>query len=146
MLNETFSVIFKHRDAGGSSGLLDGKYPLICGGEIQSSVSIDDCFVLGSPTLTSKLPTQKYLASSLMINDSHLWITGGSSRDASGIIGIHDTSEYVSLDGDKLTITPGPTLPVPINGHCMVQMNEFSIMLIGTHCVKSHILCSKIEL
>ena len=116
--------------AGGTGGLLNGKYPVICGGETQYSVSIDDCYVLGNPALTSKLPTEKYLASSLMINDSHLWLTGGSMRDASGLIAIHDTSEYVSLHEDKLTVTSGPTLPVPINGHCMVQ-TTIGIMLIG---------------
>ena len=122
--------------AGGTGGLLDGKFPVICGGEMTledsyNTVSVDDCFVLAIPYLTAKLSVERYLAASFMVNSSHLWVTGGAMRDASGLVGVHDTSDFVSINDNSLIVNPGPILPLPMNGHCMVQIDDFTFMLIG---------------
>ena len=41
------------------------------------------------------------------------------------------STEFVSLHYPDLNGKPGPELPVPVWGHCLVQLNDYSAMLIG---------------
>ena len=61
---------------------------------------------------------------SVVLDTGELWITGGSKS------GVHfDDTEIVSLT----EIKSGPTLPEPVDGHCLVKINSTTIALLTGH-------------
>ena len=114
-----------------ATGKLVNGYPVICGGYDGYGYSKDhyvkDCHILKNKAwskLTS-LQEEKFGAGSITIGDS-LWVTGGKNGQP---LKIRKTSEFVFLNG---TTKKGPTLPQPRDGHCMLQLDEKRVMLIGS--------------
>ena len=56
-----------------------------------------------------------------------LFITGGTSRNANGILA---SSEYVYANG---TVESGPDMPVARYGHCMVTLHDGKVMILGSY-------------
>jgi hypothetical protein len=109
---------------GASGGLLTNKHALICGGE--GSGSLDDCFSIGINSMqkTATLTQPRAHASSVVLNSTTLWLTGGSL--GSGYTYTKST-EFVQLTGT----TPGPDLPLEVAYHCLVSLNDTTALLIG---------------
>jgi hypothetical protein len=112
---------------GASGGLLTNNNALlICGGE--GSRLLDDCFSIGINSnphgikKTATLTQPRGYASSVVLNSTSLWLTGG--RLGSGYT---KSTEFVQLTGTS----PGPDLPLEVAGHCLVSLNDTTLILIG---------------
>jgi hypothetical protein len=73
------------------------------------------------------LTQPRYSAASFVWNSTTLWLTGGSTT--SGLDGPVKTksTEFVQLTGT----TPGPDLPLEVSSHCVVSLNDTTLLLIG---------------
>jgi hypothetical protein len=58
-----------------------------------------------------------------MLDDEQLWVTGGLDMSKNKLA----TTEIVTLTGSKF----GPDLPYALYDHCMVKINEGTIMMTG---------------
>jgi hypothetical protein len=110
---------------GASGGLLTNNNALICGGEVGPG-RLDDCFSMGinsNPNgiiKTATLTQPRSYASSVVLNSTTLWLTGGTG-------GYTKSTEFVQLTGT----TPGPDLPLEVAAHCLVSLNDTTVILIG---------------
>ena len=106
-------------------GVLKGT-PIICGGHSGSSQQI--CYWFEKNTNSwkfhSNMKTKRDSHASTALKNS-LFITGGTSRDANGILA---SSEYVYANG---TVESGPDMPVARYGHCMVTLHDGKVMIVG---------------
>jgi hypothetical protein len=113
---------------GATGGLLTNNNALICGGrEGWKNYILDDCFSIGiniNPhgiKKTKSLTPYRSYAASVVWNSTTLWMTGGW-------VGIWTKStEFVQLTGT----TPGPDLPLEVYDHCLVSLNDTTVLLIG---------------
>ena len=117
------TVGFERYAAVGS--LLEGNHLMICGGK-GSNGQFQTCTSknLDNGNLTEvPMISKRYAASSVSLNDSFMWIVGGSddTRDLS-------TSEFISV---KHGSTLGPLLPFTVRFHCLVLINSSTVFLIG---------------
>ena len=115
-----------------ATGGLINQRPIICGGESDEGFGVQisaKCYCYKSEQKAWKecatMTTKRYLASSIVVNDSLLWITGGRSYDDKYID--LDSTEFISTNGDVKLGTP---LPNALSSHCMVNLNG-SIMVVG---------------
>ena len=67
------------------------------------------------------------MAASVMLNSHLWWITGGLDAADNSTL---RTSILVNSD---LEVTPGPDLPLPLRGHCLLKLNETHVLLNGGH-------------
>ena len=91
---------------------------------IFHKMSSDDCKILDKPLKTFQMLEKRCFASSVVLNQTKLWVTGGGSSPGSYLA----STEIISLDQ---SVIQGPTLPFSIDGHSMVQVNSKTIYLIG---------------
>ena len=103
----------------GASGGLIGNTVIICGG-YRDGGYVDECYILTSEkaTLVTHMSVGRGSASSIIINDNTLWVTGGA---------YHTSTEYVTMAGTML----GPDLPMTLSHHAMVAINSTCAMVIG---------------
>ena len=123
-----------------TGGLLPKDKPVICGGisnedhekVLQNCIIIDD----DPTTSTSNLvmSTERAFASSVVLSNGKLWITGGGNADNDRGL---NTTEYIFSDMDdpnsgRSSILPdfGPELPYPMAGHCLALLNDLNDVLI----------------
>ena len=108
-----------------SGALLEGS-PVICGGRNGSNYDHDECYIYNASTneweLLARIKNPRSFYASVIVNNA-LWITGGF-YDPYGL----DSSEYVFPNG---TVTQGPTLTAPIRRHCIVQLLDGKMMILG---------------
>ena len=64
------------------------------------------------------------MMSSVVLNESKIWITGGWSNNGN----VEKSTEIISLDQPPV---PGPDLPFKVYDHSMVLVNPSTIYLIG---------------
>jgi hypothetical protein len=109
--------------AGVSGGLLTNNNALICGG--LGFKRLDDCFSINAKGIraTAKLTHKISYAASVVWNSTTLWLTGGYSDGT----GYTKSTEFVQLTGT----TPGPDLPLGVSQHCLVSLNDTTVLLIG---------------
>jgi hypothetical protein len=110
------------RVQGASGGLLTNNNALICGG--WGSETLDDCFAINENGITngSRLTQPRSSAASVVWNSTTLWLTGGRIDT-----GRTNSTEFVQLTGS----TPGPNLPFEVVDHCLVSLNDTTLLLIG---------------
>ncbi len=109
---------------GAAYGLLEGKTPFVCGGEVDFPLSTRNCYVLGKDDVQAEMQIKrKYPASIVIKQQTTLWVTGGD-----GSQGPQDTSEYVQPGQDPIF---GPTLPKEMHMHCMIKLNDSLVFFIG---------------
>jgi hypothetical protein len=110
---------------GASGGLLTNNNAMICGG--WGSEKLDDCFSINphgiKKAATARLSQPRSSAASVVWNSTTLWMTGGSHA---GYVRTKST-EFVQLTGT----TPGPDLPLEVSSHCIVSLNDTTLILIG---------------
>jgi hypothetical protein len=70
----------------------------------------------------SRLSQPRYDAASVVWNNTTLWLTGGHLDT-----GKTKSTEFVQLTGT----TPGPDLPLKVSRHCLVSLNDTTLLLIG---------------
>ena len=76
----------------------------------------------GEWKLIGKVNFGRWYGGSLVLDNSILWLTGGTN-----LVAPFKSTEYVKADG---TITIGPNLPEPIDEHCSVMLDESRSMII----------------
>ena len=105
-------------------GLINDRLPLICGGRNVSSF-FSECYIAGSTNRDPvvKLLTPRTASTAVVLNSHQLWITGG--QDESKIL---KTTEIVDALTSFAPVVKGPELPLAMNGHCAVKLNENTIM------------------
>jgi hypothetical protein len=111
---------------GASAGLLTNNNALICGGYSDGTWEfLDDCFAINENelTATAKLLQSRSNAASVVLKGTTLWLTGGYLEG----IGPTKSTEFVELTNT----TPGPDLPLAVLNHCLVSLNETTVLLIG---------------
>ena len=92
----------------------------ICGGFGDSSRNIS---IIRQPQYCEKMMHPRRYMSSVVINETILWITGGMSKS-----GPLKSTEIVSLNQPAVS---GPDLPFKVSHHSMVLVNPTTIYLIG---------------
>ena len=102
---------------GATGGILQNQL-VICGGYDGDGI------VIGSPNLSFEMTIPRRLASSVVLNESKIWVTGGVSNDRCCV----NSTEIISLDQPPI---PGPYLPIAVSQHSMVLVDESAIYLIG---------------
>jgi len=114
-------------------GLLANR-PTVCGGTCPSqncgssrAGAQDDCHYYNVTAnewyLLSKMSTKRYYHAILMITPDIMWITGGYTGSART-----SSTEYMYGNG---TIRAGANLPVPLERHCVVRLDNDTAMVIG---------------
>jgi hypothetical protein len=113
-----------------SGGLLNNNIALICGGSNpqypQYPQYLDECFAITANAIEDsvKLTKPRSAAASVVVNGTTLWITGGYVQDLNYET---KTTEFVQLNGSS----PGPDLPHKVGYHCLVSLNDSTVILIG---------------
>ena len=106
-----------------ATGAILQNKPLCFGGHINDDDSTS-VSVIGMPNAwSSNMMIPRSSMSSVVLNDSKIWITGGFSNNG----GLKST-EFFSLDQPAV---PGPDLPFKVYDHSMVLVNCATIYLIG---------------
>ena len=109
---------------GATVGLI-GNTVIICGGFDGSSIDeSDECYSLTSEeaTLVTHMSVVRWGAASIVLNDNTLWVTGGINYG-----GTLASTEYLKMTGTM----PGPDLPMALDEHAMVTINNTCSMVIG---------------
>ena len=109
---------------GGATGGSLQNQPVFCGGLDNATwYDTSNINIIGKPNHGLKMMHPRSLMSSVVLNKSKLWITGGIQRRSST-----NSTEIISLDQPPV---PGPDLPFTVYGHSMVLVDSTTIYLIG---------------
>ena len=76
------------------------------------------------PYHCSEMMIRRQLMSSVVLNESKIWVTGGLFDDGERL----NSTEVISLDQPSVQ---GPKLPFTVSDHCLVLVNSSTILLIG---------------
>ncbi len=97
----------------------------LCGSKSNYDIQFEKCLSLqyGDYKHEIELLERRNEASGLALNESHLWITGGVDLNGKNVL----ATEFVS----SLEVSPGPDLPTPIKGHCMILVKTDLVALIS---------------
>jgi hypothetical protein len=111
--------------AAASGGLLKNNIVLICGGSSPLVGINSSCFAITDTTIepSVQLIYPRYGAASVVLNINTLWITGGLIN----VTVRTRSTEFVNPTGTR----PGPDLPHTVAWHCLVSLNETTVLLIG---------------
>jgi hypothetical protein len=104
---------------GAVGGLINQVDPFICGGHPYTT----SCYIINQPGQSSEMLENRANASSLTLNSTHLWITGGENSN-----GYLQTSEFISIGQPAVK---GPDLPYEVQLHCLVRVNSSMALLCG---------------
>ena len=131
-LNEDGSTVFERCQTGkyerrfsAVGEFLDDKF-VVCGGFGKEDVRKNRCEVIdvtGKAKSFDMSANGRVYASSVKLDQSTLWITGGFDSNTNDL----KSTEYVTVSGS----TSGVNLPFAVWGHCMVQFQPDAILLIG---------------
>ena len=124
-----------HMDVWGAvGGLLLGHTPILCGGlnatDKDDPIPSDKCVHLVMPstmTLPNLQTARVFAASAVLANETTLWVTGGYTSDQENKP--LDSTELIDIE--RGTNDEGPKLPMPLLFHCLVQLNNDQVLLVG---------------
>ena len=108
----------------GSTGGILQNQPLICGGSNMFDEITSEISIIGMPNHCFEMIMPWFNASSIVLNESKLWVTGGWNHED----GMTNSTEIISLDQPPV---PGPDLPFTVYDHSMVLVDPTTIYLIG---------------
>ena len=113
----------KSKRVGATGGLINNQ-PIICGG---FGGPFDDYHQGSTYTVRGQskdsyqmLEKRRQHPSSVVLNQTNLWVTGGST--------VNKSTEFISLDQPPCK---GQELPFNVQGHSMVLVDQKTIFLIG---------------
>ena len=116
---------------GATGQLFQGSRPIICGGiKAERYVDACDCFELKSGRwvpIASLSECRQYAPSLNLLfqNEEWLIITGGTDTSSE----LKNSVE--AFDGNSWSLEKVSPLPISISGHCMVRVNESTLLSIG---------------
>ena len=112
------------KDVDSATGGVIQDVVVVCGGGNYGE-SLDECYSLNSKpaTLITHMSVKRKYAASLVIDKTKLWITGGFNFDTGHLA----SSEYITIEGSE----PGPELPIAIDSHALVAIDNTLSLLIG---------------
>ena len=109
--------------SGAVGGIINGS-PVICGGRNLNGYAEQNCTIFRKEGNTNfEMFEKRVAASSVVLNQTTLWIVGGIDPTAS----MHNSTEFITGESS----VKGPSLPFFIKNHCMVKINETAIYIIG---------------
>ena len=105
-----------------SGGLINGSLPLICGVWNGNG----DCYIAGIATRDPvvKLLTPRDGSAAVAMGSHQLWITGGYDDSSEDVM----FTEIVDFTSSPASVVRGPELPMPMDGHCIVKLNESTVL------------------
>lgn len=112
------------RQGGVMGGLLNDSIAIYCGGKAEN-FGFQTCYQIGKTKPFANLKHDRYSGAELVLENSILWVTGGDKSPTDSTL---DTTEYVFSTG---RVEDGPKLPRRAKRHCLVQLGNDDIMLIG---------------
>ena len=123
---------------GATVGLI-GKNVLVCGGYSSNHHSsggypiTDECYSINlkGTEFVTKMSHKRWLAASVNINEDTIWISGGSDGNT-----YLSSSELMKVEGSMA----GPELPMPLDSHKMVAINNDLTMVIGGYTMGNTVL------
>ena len=109
----------------GAVGTLLGDYPVICGGYTAGWVT-NKCYKLNEAKQYTEFATMQKPRdyAGIIPHENKVWITGGENEKHQRI----KTTEFILASGIS---TPGPDLPIALEGHAMSKLNLSTSMIIG---------------
>ena len=115
-------------------GIMFGNAPIVCGGtEIKEGevVEFDSCltFEKNQWNQTHFMTEKRVLHAGVLINNTAIWILGGSEMDMDYHEIRKDSTEFI-IKGQANGI-PGPKLPYGLHRMCAVKLYETEIFVIG---------------
>ena len=127
-LKSDFVVLNGNSSTVASTGAATGgslqNQPVFCGGLDNATWNdTSNIDIIGKPNHGLKMMHPRSLMSSVVLNKSKLWITGGIQRRSST-----NSTEIISLDQPPV---PGPDLPFNVFWHSMVLVDPTTIYLIA---------------
>ena len=110
-----------------STGGMLGTIPVICGG-YASGTYLNECLLYGTTSQVITMHSIRVGHSSVALNNSMLWILGGSNHGGTSS-GYHlDSTEFITTNGAFI----GPTIPAPVSDSCAVKFpGNGNVYLIG---------------
>ena len=113
----------KNGSRGGATGGILQDQLLICGGHGSNGNSARNISIIREPNYCGKMIYPRRYMSSVVLNESIIWATGGMSNN-----GQLKSTEIVSFDQP---VVPGPDLKFTVSHHSMVLVNPRTIYLLG---------------
>ena len=111
-------------DLFGATGGLIGNTIIICGGYSDGYERGCISLTSGKATFFTIMSIERWFASSIVLDDKILWVTGGYGSYGCGILA---STSYVTVTGSM----PGPDLPIGLYRHAMIAINSSCSMVIG---------------
>ena len=106
----------------GATGGLINNQPIICGG--FDGPCSNFYTVLGQFNNSRQMLEERRYCSSVVLNQTDLWLTGGSSGGSTA----NKSTELISMDQPP---RKGPELPFTVSSHSMVLVDPKTIFIIG---------------
>ena len=102
----------------GSVGALMNDMPLICGG-VKIGDYYEDCIFFGNSSKTLRMVEGRIFASSVVLNETTLWVTGGIGDFGQSLY----STEFIPVDKPPIRDIErmGPDLPFNISSHCTIR-------------------------
>ena len=114
-------VVDKNGSRIGATGGILQNQPLIYGGQDGGKTNVS---IIGMPNHCFEMMIPRSCMSSVILNESKIWITGGWSNNDGSL----KSTEIISLNQPPVL---GPDLPFTVCGHSMVLVDPTTIYLIG---------------
>ena len=108
---------------GATGGILQNKI-VLCGGNDNAARNVS---IIGLPNYDFKMIVPRIHATSVVLNKSNIWVTGGVDPNHPSN-GFETSTEIISLNEPPVL---GPDLPFPAYCHSMILVNPTTIYLIG---------------
>jgi len=103
-----------------------GQLPMVCGGVDTKGKYYSHCYRMyeGVSEMGAGLTYKRAGAAVAEVGQGRWWVTGGKESDLSVL---SSTEVYRSQSGWE----PGPSLPGPLAGHCMVYLGRGRVLVVG---------------
>ena len=109
---------------GATGGILQNKI-VFCGGDDDVARNVT---IIGLPNYDFKMIVPRICATSVVLNKSKIWVTGGVDPNRVDLNRLEKSTEIISLNEPPVL---GPDLPFTAFCHSMILVNPTTIYLIG---------------
>ena len=119
---------------GATAGLIEvlgRNAALVCGGTYFLELEPRCYAIFEDATTVIGMSIHRAYGSSVIINNTNLWITGGLTYGTSLETLYQSLSSTEVIDAQYKTHTPGPKLPQKLYSHCALSINQKEVMILG---------------